>query len=1372
MKLHLKFSASKHKSDAGCTKSTTHTHRKSRFFSGSKFLKFLSVFLFTSLLMGGGIVQGQQTCQTAVPIFQTNNNDTINLPAGYDTTWYSFSANNVISQIAFGIVPSLPIADSILINLYSGTCSSPVLQQTYEINDSIFADDLDSTQIYFLEVVKNIADPIGLVFKLSGYCPPSQYFQFTPESRTYCCGEPVTLHLTGNSGLPNGFLGKDGCVGLYYTTTPCSQQLYCGTWTVIDKFHLFFNGNTTKTVTFIPDCDPNQLETQIYLRWIWFDYFPDWVDTYQEYVDYCSSWAPNPCYSSCRFNDCIGITLRNPQISITANPNPVCIGECSTLTGSGGVSYSWSTGETDNPISVCPQTPTTYYVTGTDAYGCVGTAQKYVNVELPRPYFTYSEKVCVNDIAEFFGDASCIQSVATWFWQFGDGTTGYGQNPTHIYQTSGYFHVTLTITDIAGNQDQVMHIIYIEPLPDKPEISGIFNDCDGNILEYTITNYDPGLEYKWSIPLGSGVFTSNNQNVIYSNSPSEKINWISVPHPQEILITATGKNGCGNSNTYYFYPCCGHNLDNHFTNEIITLSSTPTQGTVFYIDGDCEFAGDYTFDGCTFLLGGAARIVIPDNNELTFTNSTLQSCREFMWDGIYLIDDDSKVIIENNSHVQDAQNAIVSNKCAEFTIDQSSFDLNYRNIIVKPCGNEFTGTVHNTTFDCSNISSMLFPHDGERTYSAYEAEEVEMLYIGQPQSGLTDNTYSNLSSAIHLNKTSAVIQNNEFNNIQFVFGQPVMPAITVEGHSDHTFSQPYHLQIGGTHPDEANVFANCRKGINLTYGLTSYIGKNRFTNTGEAIYFAFCSWDAKTFVIDNRITNSETGIYGYRNNLSKNEISNNTIKWTGNAMPGTGIKVESVLSLSEYYAIEFNNITKARIGIFTNSTTKSLIKENDITFVSGAQVLPSYGIRITGGEKMEVYGNSITGPAQAQNFSRGISISMCTKSDVQCNSVDKCEHGLNFEGETPSTVYRNSMKKNYYGVTFTGGGYISPQGSMTYPCDNTWKQNYRDGYSFYSFAHQSPFFVRSNLPIPGNVAPYIPYFDLTFVTPPGPPHYTAPVCTLNASGTIVACQLSASGNPFQAGFMRKIAKNQLDYSQFPQSESWEAKKDVYGILKSDTLQIYQGDTVLTSFADSMFLSPVEKIMLSTDLYSADSIASAQLLNNSLTVSTLPEQHLKAVNNIAFRDNEVAISYSVSEVQYLQFIASQCPYEYGPAVFVARALLSPVDTTFYTNSCEIISDSVSNRSMENKIHQDVDHVTELILNPNPASEQFEVLVVSKNNENWNWKILSIDGSTIFNSGIVTANENKQISISNLENGVYLFTVFNGNNTLTKRLIILK
>jgi PKD repeat protein len=41
--------------------------------------------------------------------------------------------------------------------------------------------------------------------------------------------------------------------------------------------------------------------------------------------------------------------------------------------------------------------------------------------------------------------------VVTWNWDFGDGTTSAEQNPVHIYESGGYYTISLTGTDAAGS---------------------------------------------------------------------------------------------------------------------------------------------------------------------------------------------------------------------------------------------------------------------------------------------------------------------------------------------------------------------------------------------------------------------------------------------------------------------------------------------------------------------------------------------------------------------------------------------------------------------------------------------------------------------------------------------------------------------------------------------------------------------------------------------------------------------------------------------------------------------------------------------------------------------------------------------------------
>jgi PKD repeat protein len=43
------------------------------------------------------------------------------------------------------------------------------------------------------------------------------------------------------------------------------------------------------------------------------------------------------------------------------------------------------------------------------------------------------------------------QPVMTYFWDFGDGTTGSGQSPTHVYRHAGRYTVTLVMFSGVGS---------------------------------------------------------------------------------------------------------------------------------------------------------------------------------------------------------------------------------------------------------------------------------------------------------------------------------------------------------------------------------------------------------------------------------------------------------------------------------------------------------------------------------------------------------------------------------------------------------------------------------------------------------------------------------------------------------------------------------------------------------------------------------------------------------------------------------------------------------------------------------------------------------------------------------------------------------
>ncbi len=73
----------------------------------------------------------------------------------------------------------------------------------------------------------------------------------------------------------------------------------------------------------------------------------------------------------------------------------------------------------------------------------------------------------------FDGGQSCsfISSIVSYLWDFGDGVTGSGKNPSHAYSNEGKFTVHLTVTDEHGNQGVCKAYVYIDDTPPTVEIS-------------------------------------------------------------------------------------------------------------------------------------------------------------------------------------------------------------------------------------------------------------------------------------------------------------------------------------------------------------------------------------------------------------------------------------------------------------------------------------------------------------------------------------------------------------------------------------------------------------------------------------------------------------------------------------------------------------------------------------------------------------------------------------------------------------------------------------------------------------------------------------------------------------------------------------
>lgn len=204
----------------------------------------------------------------------------------------------------------------------------------------------------------------------------------------------------------------------------------------------------------------------------------------------------------CTSTDAVVVTV-NTNAPINAGPDvQICAGQSTTITATGGATYTWNNGlGAGASFSVSPAATTTYTVIGTDANGCTGTDAVIVTVNpLPTVSAGPDQTVCAGTAVTLSGSGA-----ATYTWNNGV-TNGVAFTPV---ATTTY---TVTGTTAAGciGTDQV--VVTVNPLP-SPNAGVDQAVCTGTPVTLTATG---ASTYSWNNGIAQGVAFTPTATTTYT----------------------------------------------------------------------------------------------------------------------------------------------------------------------------------------------------------------------------------------------------------------------------------------------------------------------------------------------------------------------------------------------------------------------------------------------------------------------------------------------------------------------------------------------------------------------------------------------------------------------------------------------------------------------------------------------------------------------------------------------------------------------------------------------------------------------------------------------------------------------------------------
>ncbi|MEM6342586.1 MAG: PKD domain-containing protein [Bacteroidota bacterium] len=324
------------------------------------------------------------------------------------------------------------------------------------------------------------------------------------------------------------------------------------------------------------------------------------------------------------------ITITNPIASASGNPRFGCPPLDVNFTNSSlnATDYIWDFGDGTVSNAANPThtytAPGDYTVTLIASDGaCNDTLILTDYVSLSGPTIDFDANlfngcaplpITFNDLSTPYGTSSFV----SWQWNFGDGNTATGPNPTHTFTNPGQYDITLTVLDSDGCVQSLTKSQYITAT--FPTANFSTNDtiaCPGAFVNFINTSVGSGLTYLWDFGDGTTSSAVNPTHLFPSNGT------------YTITLTATDVNGCSDIEGKFNFVSIGQPTAAFVAD---TTSATCPPLTVNFTDQSSPDVVDWFWDfgdGSTSALANPAKIyAVAGTYDISLTVTNAQGCRD------------------------------------------------------------------------------------------------------------------------------------------------------------------------------------------------------------------------------------------------------------------------------------------------------------------------------------------------------------------------------------------------------------------------------------------------------------------------------------------------------------------------------------------------------------------------------------------------------------------------------------------------------------------------------------------------------------------------------------------------------------------------